>query len=163
MKIAIDFDGTVTTHEFPQVGKDVCAIPVLKALQKDHELILLTMRDNNTGKTVSSNDPNIKAVEGNFLDDAVNWFEDNGIFLWDINNNRSQDSWTTSRKVYADLYIDDMALGVPLLYIETYSNRPFVNWLEVAKKLCSMGLLLNFNVNSFETHEWNDFLIKALK
>lgn len=32
MIIAVDFDGTCVTHEFPEVGKDIGAVPVLKEL-----------------------------------------------------------------------------------------------------------------------------------
>lgn len=45
MIIGIDFDGTCVTHEFPDVGKDIGATPVLKELtDKGHKLILFTMR-----------------------------------------------------------------------------------------------------------------------
>ena len=41
MNIAIDFDGTCVSHEFPEIGKDIDAIPVLKELIKSgHNLIL---------------------------------------------------------------------------------------------------------------------------
>lgn len=32
MEICIDFDGTCVTHEFPKVGKDIGAIPVLNKI-----------------------------------------------------------------------------------------------------------------------------------
>ena len=45
MEIAIDFDGTCTTHEFPKIGKDIGAVRVLKRLiNNGHNLILFTMR-----------------------------------------------------------------------------------------------------------------------
>ena len=45
MIIAIDFDGTCVTHEYPYIGKDIGAVPVLQRLVKaGHELILWTMR-----------------------------------------------------------------------------------------------------------------------
>ena len=45
MKIGIDFDGTCVTHEYPKIGKDIGAVPVLKELvEKGHKLILNTMR-----------------------------------------------------------------------------------------------------------------------
>lgn len=58
MIIAVDFDGTCVTHEFPKVGKDIGAVPVLKKLiEKGHKIILYTMRshpdENNQGKTLS--------------------------------------------------------------------------------------------------------------
>ena len=58
MVIAVDFDGTCVTHEFPKVGKDIGAVPGLKELgEKGHKNILYTMRShpdkNNQGKTLS--------------------------------------------------------------------------------------------------------------
>lgn len=45
MVIAVDFDGTCVTHEFPKIGKDIGAIPVLRKLvEKEHQIILYTMR-----------------------------------------------------------------------------------------------------------------------
>lgn len=45
MLIAVDFDGTCVTHEFPKVGKDIGAERVLKLLvENGHQLILHTMR-----------------------------------------------------------------------------------------------------------------------
>ena len=45
MDIVIDFDGTVVTHEFPKIGRDIGAVPVLKELVANgHRLILFTMR-----------------------------------------------------------------------------------------------------------------------
>jgi hypothetical protein len=43
--IGIDFDGTVVTHDFPKIGKDIGAVPVLRKLvDNGHKLILFTMR-----------------------------------------------------------------------------------------------------------------------
>lgn len=43
--IGIDFDGTVVTHDFPKIGKDIGAVPILKRLvDNGHKLILFTMR-----------------------------------------------------------------------------------------------------------------------
>ena len=47
MDICIDFDGTAVTHDFPKVGKDIGAVPVLMRLvNSGHRLILFTMRSN---------------------------------------------------------------------------------------------------------------------
>ena len=47
MDIVIDFDGTCVTHDFPKVGKDIGAEPVLiKLLKHGHRLVLFTMRSN---------------------------------------------------------------------------------------------------------------------
>ncbi len=111
----IDFDGTCVTHDFPEVGKDIGAVPVLKELvQKGHKLILWTMRSDRP--------------EGNYLQDAVDWFNKNGIELWGINSNPEQHSWTSSKKQYAQVYIDDAALGCPLIYNNEFHNRPYVDW-----------------------------------
>lgn len=127
MIIAIDFDGTCVTHEFPKIGKDIGAAPVLKRLvENGHQLILYTMRsDREEGG--DTNDNTIQDVTGRFLTDAVNWFKENEIPLYGIQRNPTQDSWTTSPKCYAQLYIDDAALGCPLTVSEL-SDRPYVNW-----------------------------------
>jgi hydroxymethylpyrimidine pyrophosphatase-like HAD family hydrolase len=44
--IAVDFDGTCVTHEYPSMGKEIGAPEVLKQLvDRGHKLILFTMRD----------------------------------------------------------------------------------------------------------------------
>lgn len=118
MIIAIDFDGTCVTHDYPQVGKDIGAIPVLKKMvQAGHTLILLTMRS------------------GKELTDAVEWFKNNDIPLYSVNSNPTQHTWTESPKVYAHLYIDDCGLGIPLNYIPMLSKRNFVDWERVEEML----------------------------
>ena len=120
--IAVDFDGTCVTHEYPKVGSDIGAQEVLRKLvDKGHELILYTMRD----KTQ--------------LQDAVDWFEKNNIPLYGIQWNPKQSSWTTSNKCYAQLYIDDAALGIPLIY--GAHKRAFVDWKGVEQLLIKRRLL----------------------
>ena len=75
-----------------------------------------------------------------FLDDAVKWCEDNKIKLYGINENPSQ-TWSDSRKVHADIYIDDQALGCPLKEDKTISDRPFVDWKKIRKMLEDKGIL----------------------
>ena len=53
--------------------------------------------------------------EVNTYTDAVNWFKKNDIPLYGINENPDQSSWTTSPKPYCHIYIDDAALGCPLI------------------------------------------------
>jgi len=114
MKIAIDFDGTCVTHLYPHVGEDIGAAPVLKELVKaGHKLILNTMRC------------------GMELQDAIDWFKENDIPLYGVNEDPGQKKWTQSPKVFANLYIDDAALGCPLFYPLT--GRPYVDWNKVAK------------------------------
>ena len=124
MYIAVDFDGTCVTHDYPKVGKDIGAAPVLYALYRNgHNIILNTMRD------------------GKELEDAEFWFAENGINLFGSNHNPTQDRWTTSPKVYAHLYIDDAAMGCFLCYNPEISDRPYVNWKETASYLHARGLI----------------------
>jgi hypothetical protein len=76
------------------------------------------------------------------LQDAVNWFKQNNIPLWGINENpeQTQSGWTNSNKQYAQLYIDDAALGCPLIY-DWGVQRPFVDWIKVEKMLKEKGIL----------------------
>lgn len=64
---------------------------------------------------------------GDTLENAVKWFADNGIELWGVNRNPDQYKWTGSPKVYAQLYIDDAALGCPLIK-PMNGKRPYVDW-----------------------------------
>lgn len=118
--IAIDFDGTVVTHEYPKVGKDIGAVPILKKLvENGHQLMLWTMRGTR---------PTTDGVDT--LADAVAWFKSNGIPLWGINENPDQKAsgWSNSNKQHADLFIDDAALGAPLKIDTNFSRRPFMDW-----------------------------------
>jgi hypothetical protein len=90
---------------------------------------------------VTSNDYGIHKQAGNYLTDAVNWFKENSIKLYGINVNPSQTSWTKSPKAYGQLYIDDAALGCPLLYNPEISDRPFVDWTKVEEMLKAIGVL----------------------
>jgi len=121
--IAVDFDGTCVTHEYPEVGKDICAVPVLKKLvAAGHKIILFTMRS------------------GAKLSEAVEWFRQHDIPLFGINENPTQKNWTESPKVYAHIYIDDTALGCPLAQ-ESDVDRPFVDWAIVEQMLLRKGVL----------------------
>lgn len=140
MIIAIDFDGTCVTHEFPRVGKDIGAVPVLKKLvEQGHQLILWTMRCDDETSLSNPKDDTVNNLNGPFLTDAINWFKANNIPLFGIQRNPDQDIWTTSPKAYAQLYIDDAALGCPLIYPE--EGRPYVHWYEVEKMLIKQGIL----------------------
>ena len=140
MVIAIDFDGTCVTHEFPKVGKDIGAVPVLKELvAKGHKLILWTMRADRE-VLGATGDEFIIDAKGSFLTDAVNWFKQHDIPLYGIQQNPTQTNWTTSPKCYAEKYIDDSALGCPLIQLEG-EDRPFVNWYEMKKLLIGEGIL----------------------
>lgn len=140
MIIAIDFDGTCVTHEFPKVGKDIGAASVLnKLVSQGHQLILFTMRSDI--KQPKSDDYNIHKRGGKYLTAAVNWFKKNNIPLYGININPTQSGWTSSPKAYAQLYIDDAALGCPLIFNSEICNRPFVDWDSVHSALQKTGVL----------------------
>ena len=129
MIIAVDFDGTCVKHRFPRIGEDIGAVPVLKKItEAGHRLILFTMRSDKD------------QTHGGRLIDAVNWFKDNDIPLWAIQENPEQYRWSTSPKVYANLYIDDAALGCPLIYPEN-GERPYVDWVAVEKMLIEMNIM----------------------
>jgi hypothetical protein len=72
---------------------------------------------------------------GDKLKEAMQWFTDNNIPLYGANENPTQKSWTESPKVFANLYIDDAALGCPLIFDHAISSRPFVNWVMVEEIL----------------------------
>jgi hypothetical protein len=141
MIIGIDFDGTCVTHEFPLVGKDIGAEPVLRELvENGHKLILYTMRSNK--KNVQSNHHFIHNKSGQYLTDAINWFRERNIPLYAIQRNPTQISWTDSPKCYADQYIDDSGIGIPLIYgnFDGFGNgewfdRPHVDWKKLRKIL----------------------------
>jgi hypothetical protein len=138
MDIAIDFDGTCVTHEYPEVGKEIGATEVLRELvAKGHNLILFTMRSDFNGY----DDDGQQIPSNKCLTDAVNWFRERNIPLHGIQKNPSQLSWTSSPKAYAELYIDDSALGCPLIYERKISDRPFVDWKRVREYLDFMGIL----------------------
>lgn len=111
MIIAIDFDGTCARHEYPEIGADVpYVVEVLLKLQAaGHQLILWTMCHDHP-----------------YLEAACEWFRTKDIKLWAININPEQAEWTSSPKVFANLYIDDATLGCPL--ITPTDGRPYVNW-----------------------------------
>ena len=70
MIIAIDFDGTCVTHEYPDVGRDIGAAEVIrKFVARGDKIILFTMRS------------------GEPLYDACEWFRKNDIELFGVNEN----------------------------------------------------------------------------
>ena len=117
--ICVDFDGTCVKHEYPNVGADIGAVPVLKELVANgHDLIIFTMRS------------------GKQLEEAVKYCKDNGVIFYGVQINPSQTQWTTSPKAYDELIIDDAAAGCPLVYPGGVV-RPYVDWIviqEIIKK-----------------------------
>jgi hydroxymethylpyrimidine pyrophosphatase-like HAD family hydrolase len=100
MIIAVDFDGTIVEHKYPSIGKEIpYAIETLKLFQeKGHKLILWTYR------------------AGAELDKAVEFCRKKGLIFYAVNSNYEGEEYdeSISRKIYADLYIDDRnILGLP--------------------------------------------------
>jgi len=123
MIIAIDFDGTCVRNEYPDIGESIGAEPVLKDLvAAGHKLILWTVRS------------------GVSLAEAVRWFRIAGIPLWGINENPNQKNWSHSPKAHADIFIDDRALGCPLL-------QGYADWREIRLMFQRLGALSGWEVN----------------
>lgn len=96
MIIAVDFDGTIVEHKYPQIGKPIpFAFDTLKQLQNEnHTLILWTVR------------------EGQLLDDAIRFCEKYGLYFYAHNANfPEEDKALAPRKLKADLFIDDRNFG----------------------------------------------------
>lgn len=97
LKIAVDFDGTIVDHEYPAIGKEkLFAFQTLKELEKrGARLILWTFR------------------AGKELDDAVEYCRKNGVEFYAVNKNYPEEIFdeTISRKIDADIYIDDRNIG----------------------------------------------------
>ena len=97
MKIAVDFDGTIVEHKYPEIGKELLfAFETLRELQRQkHQLILWTYRS------------------GKELDEAVEFCKEKGIEFYAVNKNYPEEEYdgSISRKIDAELYIDDRNLG----------------------------------------------------
>lgn len=133
MILAIDFDGTLAEHEFPDIGREVPgAFDWLKKFQAaGAKLILWTMRSD--GRTADGSKEN-----GPVLTEAVEWCRERGVEFWGVNGNPGQSSWTQSPKAYAHLYIDDAAFGCPLVESKKAGNRPHVDWSKVGPAVMEM-------------------------
>ena len=84
----------------------------------------------------------VNPVALSVLEDAIQWFADNNIPLYGINNNPQQKHWNDSKKIFANMYIDDSALGIPLKYDEDGSLiHPYVDWVRVEQLLIEKGLI----------------------
>jgi hypothetical protein len=127
MFIGIDFDGTMVTHKYPELGEplDYAVEVVHKLMKAGHKIILYTMRSD--------------TEKGNRLQEAVDYMEGEGIVLYGVNENKTQKHWTDSPKIFCNLYIDDAALGIPATVAA--SGRLMVDWIEVEELLEERGYL----------------------
>lgn len=117
--IAIDFDGTIVEHRYPFIGRiRPFAFETMEALQiKGHRLILWSHR------------------AGQKLEEAVKFCQSHGIEFYAVNKNFPEEIWegTDSRKILADIYIDDRNLcGIP-------------SWGEIYNIICPLAELTTIN------------------
>ena len=99
MTIAVDFDGTIVEHKYPEIGEErPFAIETLKMLRQDgHRIILWSVR------------------EGKLLEDAVDWCHERGFDFYAVNHDYPEETVDNnphfSRKLKVDMFIDDRNLG----------------------------------------------------
>lgn len=124
---AIDFDGTIADHVFPDIGKPVPgAFKWMKRLQaKGARLILWTMRSDGGNA-------------GDVLTQAVEFCRSKGVEFWGVNCNPEQHAWTSSPKVFAQRYVDDNASGCPLRQNPRDGGRPYVDWDAIGPELLAI-------------------------
>lgn len=119
--IAVDFDGTIVEDAYPDIGKPIIfAFETLKKLQKEgHRLILWTYRT------------------GEKLEDAINFCESNGVFFYAVNKSFPEEQYddSISRKIHADLFIDDRNIG------------GFIGWGEIYQMLIGPEEIINQQQN----------------
>jgi len=120
MIIAVDFDGTIVENKYPLIGAEIpLAIESLIRLQHEeqHQIILWTVR------------------EGALLFEAVEWCKKKGLVFYAVNKDNPEQKSAGSRKLKADLFIDDLNLGgLPdwaLIYRMIKSDQPYRNYEEV--------------------------------
>lgn len=128
--LAVDFDGTLCEHRYPDIGEEVpYAFDWLRKFQKAGvKLILWTMRADSMGALSCNCFPCNEAAKNETLTDAVIWCNERGVTFWGVNENPDQCDWTNSYKAYAPVYVDDAAIGCPLVLPVTFGTRPYANW-----------------------------------
>jgi len=108
LTIAVDFDGTIVEDNYPGIGKpQLFAFDTLKKLQdRGHRLILWTYR------------------HGKALDEAVAFCKEKGITFYAVNKSFPEEKFDDkySRKLNADLFIDDRNYGGMVSWGEIYQN-----------------------------------------
>lgn len=106
--IAIDFDGTIVEDRYPGIGKPMLfAFETMKKMQADgHRLILWTYR------------------AGAKLDEAVAFCKEHGIEFYAVNQSYPEELLddTLSRKIMADLFIDNRNIGGFIGWTEVYQT-----------------------------------------
>lgn len=127
LTIAIDFDGTLVENAYPKIGKPVIfAFDTLKMLQNEgHRLILWSYR------------------HGSELEEAVTFCKEQGVTFYAVNKSFPEEVYdgSQSRKILADIYIDDRNIGGLYEWGEIYKlltrKDPESNKLKKKKSLFS--------------------------
>ena len=120
MRIAVDFDGTIVENQYPAIGVEKpFAVRTLKQLAAEgDEIILWTARS------------------GQLLQDAVDWCESQGLKFFAVNSNyhtcvAHQNGFQGSRKIHADIFIDDRIIGGfpgwPMIYAKVTGIRKSID------------------------------------
>lgn len=120
MIIAVDFDGTIVENRYPKIGRErPFAVDSLVRLQREeqHQLILWTVR------------------EDALLEEAILWCKKKGLEFYAVNQNNPEEKKGGTRKLKADLFIDDLNLGgIPdwqLIYKMIKADQPLRNYEEI--------------------------------
>lgn len=114
------------------------------------------MRSHPSEKTEKAGTSGMIPTTNDCLQDAIDWFAKYDIPLYGVNDNPSQHSWTDSNKVFAHMYIDDAALGIPLVYndmsfmCDSSMMRPYVSWVRVSEMLWRAGILSTTDLEDSE-------------
>lgn len=112
MIVALDFDGTLVTHAWPEIGNDIGAFPWLTEFAQTYPSLRYILW------TVRADEPLVEAME---------YCRGRGVSFWAINANPEQRHWSPSNKAHAHVYVDDAAIGSPLIYPPD-NKRPYVDW-----------------------------------
>lgn len=107
---AVDFDGTLCESAFPDIGAPNITLinHLIKKRKKGHKLILWTCR------------------VGERLQEAVDWCRRYGLEFDAVNDNLPEmvEKWgNQTRKVFADVYIDDKSVNKPKYHIPYKSGK----------------------------------------
>ena len=126
MTIAVDFDGTIVEHRYPEIGPEIpFATDTLKMLIKErHKVILWTVR------------------EGKLLEDAVEWCRQRGVEFYAVNKDYPEETKEynnhVSRKIKAEVWIDDRNVGgLPdwgTMYNMIKEHKSFEDMISEARK-----------------------------
>lgn len=91
--VTVDFDGTLCTHKFPEIGEPIPEVIeyVMQLKAAGSKIILLTSREDEPERA--------------YLSEALAWCKNEGVPIDAVNEN----PWCrfSRRKVYGDINIDD--------------------------------------------------------